>query len=371
MPHNADASFFDSKKSWSERKDLLLAYYLKPYLAKVSSIRKPILIVDAFAGPGSFEDGQPGSPTIIAGRVVEALKRPQCADIQVLCVEKDPELFERLKKKFHVNPRFHLVNGDFLGSVPLILDKASGKTVFIYIDPYAIKGLEWSAIQQLLKLVAEGQSVELLMNFNAPAFGRRARALLGRTIPQDIDDKSDASVHELSSAVGGDWWKSIFETDEDFASQVKSLADRFCDQIRTLVPEVCSQSIFEHYRQTIPKYSMIFASRHRDTRELMNDAMASGLEKFAEETAEPDCLFEMRPESVAPDDSTLDEILISTLNRPMRRKELIYHAMQHQIGRFKSGTYKTKINQLAKRDAIRTTHKNFRLNDDAMVMPVE
>lgn len=371
MTHSADASFFDSKKSWSKRKDLLLSYYLKPYLAKVSSIRKPILIVDAFAGPGVFEDGQPGSPSIIAGRVAEALKRPRCADIQVLCVERDPELFQRLNTKFQSNPRFRLVNGDFLGSVPLILDKAAGKSVFIYIDPYAIKGLEWSAIQQLLNLVAEGQSVEILMNFNAPAFGRRARALLGRTVPQEVDDKSDASVDELSSVVGGDWWESIFETQGDFASQVQLLADRFCDQIRTLVPEVCSQSIFEHYRQAIPKYTMIFASRHRDTRELMNDAMASGLEKFAEETEEPGCLFEMRPESVAPDASTLDEILISALDRPMRRKELIYHAMQHQIGQFKSGTYKTKINQLVKRGAIRTTHHNFRLNDDAMVMPAE
>ena len=58
--------FFASKKPWSPYKDMVLAYYLKPYLAKVCTLRKPVVVVDCFAGAGRFADGSEGSPLIIA-----------------------------------------------------------------------------------------------------------------------------------------------------------------------------------------------------------------------------------------------------------------------------------------------------------------
>ena len=42
-----------------EYKDFILNYYLEPYIPKVNTLKKPILIIDCFAGRGSFDDGQP------------------------------------------------------------------------------------------------------------------------------------------------------------------------------------------------------------------------------------------------------------------------------------------------------------------------
>src|SRR5436305_12769116 len=69
-------SFFDTKREWSKYKDAILDYYLRPYLQKVKEIkagrgRKPICIVDMFAGRGEFKTGEPGSPRIIAGHLQE------------------------------------------------------------------------------------------------------------------------------------------------------------------------------------------------------------------------------------------------------------------------------------------------------------
>lgn len=61
--------FFQSKKPWSPYKDMILAYYLKPYLPKVCSLGKPVVVFDCFAGPGRFDDGADGSPLIIAKAV--------------------------------------------------------------------------------------------------------------------------------------------------------------------------------------------------------------------------------------------------------------------------------------------------------------
>jgi three-Cys-motif partner protein len=57
--------FFKGKRPWSKIKDRILNSYMSPYMAKVNQRGQPILVLDAFAGPGRFDDGQPGSPLII------------------------------------------------------------------------------------------------------------------------------------------------------------------------------------------------------------------------------------------------------------------------------------------------------------------
>lgn len=94
MPHRADNSFFDKKRPWSQQKDNILGYYLHPYLTKVSQLRKPILLVDGFAGPGKFLDGKLGSPLILCRQAETARQRG--AEVSVLCIERDEELFRRL-----------------------------------------------------------------------------------------------------------------------------------------------------------------------------------------------------------------------------------------------------------------------------------
>lgn len=57
--------FFKAKRPWSRIKDQVIGSYLVPYLNKVSKLGQKIVIVDAFAGPGIFVDGDKGSPLII------------------------------------------------------------------------------------------------------------------------------------------------------------------------------------------------------------------------------------------------------------------------------------------------------------------
>ena len=59
-------NFFEKKREWSKIKDKIVAYYLKPYAAKILQNQKPLKIIDCFAGKGKFDDGEKGSPKIIA-----------------------------------------------------------------------------------------------------------------------------------------------------------------------------------------------------------------------------------------------------------------------------------------------------------------
>src|SRR5687768_4943120 len=58
-------SFFEGKRTWSVVKDKVIGGYVKPFVHKVARRNRPILLIDAFAGPGVFDDRTPGSPLII------------------------------------------------------------------------------------------------------------------------------------------------------------------------------------------------------------------------------------------------------------------------------------------------------------------
>jgi three-Cys-motif partner protein len=94
--HKADKSFFKRKREWSKRKDAVLTHYLTPYLAKVVTLGKPVIIIDGFAGPGRYDDEDVGSPLLICRQVEAYLSKNSSAQIRVICVEQNQTLFGQL-----------------------------------------------------------------------------------------------------------------------------------------------------------------------------------------------------------------------------------------------------------------------------------
>jgi three-Cys-motif partner protein len=80
--------FFSKKKPWSEIKDDILSWYLEPYIAKILATRKPLLIVDCFAGKGKFDDGSDGSPLIILKNVMNTTSKYSNTKICCVFIEK-------------------------------------------------------------------------------------------------------------------------------------------------------------------------------------------------------------------------------------------------------------------------------------------
>src|SRR5437879_13112919 len=60
-----DGDCFVGKRPWSLIKDYVLSSYILAYVSKVKGLGRPIVLIDGYAGPGVFADGQEGSPLII------------------------------------------------------------------------------------------------------------------------------------------------------------------------------------------------------------------------------------------------------------------------------------------------------------------
>ncbi|MCH8345057.1 MAG: three-Cys-motif partner protein TcmP [Planctomycetes bacterium] len=379
MPRRSDKSFFCDKKYWSKRKDLILGYYLKPYLPKIATQRRPILIVDAFAGPGKFDDGEAGSPLIICSHASAANAKPLPVPVEVLCIEPDNELYDRLEHLLGQFPFASARHGEFLEYLPEIERKASTHSVFLYVDPFTVEGLDWRAMDRLFQHVGEGHSVEVLVNFNSRSFVRRGLAALRIEVPSiDPDNEDDLpvdaetaespSLTRLDAVVGGGWWREVLRRPDGFPQQVQAVADGYCDRLRERFSEVCPHPVKALPHHTIAKYYLILGSRSPHALPLINDAMAKSREMLADlaKPAEP-TLFETRTFELVPGEDRLRDLLLERLTGQMPRGALINKVMRTALGDYSSTQIRRCIAELIKAGTVQSATRRHRIPDRELV----
>ena len=280
-------NFFSKKKIWSVVKDDLLKCYLTPYVAKILNTRKPLLYVDCFAGAGKFEDGTLGSPLIALNIFVERLTESSTEQgnrfVEANFIESDhtEALAVNLAPYHSYNDlKVSMYAGKYERRIHEILEDKSYYNLFLYIDPYGIKHLDFSFLSSLAK--QNFSSVELLLNFNSFGFFRAACSILKIKFEdkvsylEEYDESSyiDASEKMLNRVAGGDYWKEIvlrrYNEGATSYSVEENLTKEFCNHLREYYSYVLNIpiKIKEHCN---PKYRMIHATNHPDGAVLMAD----------------------------------------------------------------------------------------------------
>lgn len=220
--------FFKSKNSWSEIKDRLLGWYLRPYFQKLLTSHKPICYVDCFAGQGMFDDGKPGSPVIalqVRDTCMSNMKPGKAkGKIDVCLIELNHA--QKLSENIAIfnNEYGHpaIISGKYEEQIERLLSGKNGNNVFLYVDPYGIRALDYGFFE---KLDSYGfNSLEMLINFNSFGFFRDACRTMGvgylnDEALRDLGDlveydptefnHSPQSAELLNRIAGGDYWKDI------------------------------------------------------------------------------------------------------------------------------------------------------------------
>ena len=385
MSHKADSTFFDRKREWSSRKDSVLRYYLKPYLTKLTSGARGVTLVDGFAGPGVFGDGEEGSPLIVSAAAREINRRRGSNQVEVICVESDPELASALE----VNLRpftgvAEVWQGVFLDQVECLIERISGRAVFLYLDPFAVIGLDFEVLDRFFRLVQEGHSVEVLLNFNSAAFGRCCRAALGRHVPEPEPSEEDAESDDLSiprpdlarldAVVGGEWWREIFSSEETFAQQVAACADGLAARLRVRFPEAECFPIKAQPHHTVPKYHLVFATRVEVAIGLVNDAANKAFRTQAQRGAGDGQfdLFDIRdlsPHDLTGTDQEAEGLVLEAADGPRTRDGLVYAVIRGKLGRFSQTQLRNVIVRLVKRGVL--SHTGSQLSGTVVVRRAE
>jgi three-Cys-motif partner protein len=287
-----NSAFFKSKNSWSEIKDRLLACYLPQYFQKVLMTNKPIFYVDCFAGKGKFDDGKEGSPRIALQIRDDCIRKSNARNAQIntyfIDLNYADELTANISDYFNSNGKIVVISGKYEEKIESLLSDMRGKNVFLYIDPYGIKALDYGLFS---KFTDYGfNSIEMLINMNSFGFMRAAcRAMrIEYTLEESLDelveyeptqvDTSAQSINLLNNIAGGNYWQAIVKDYKDKKIDGYQAEKRFSTEYKQRLKKkykyVLDMPICIKNKQH-PKYRMVHVSNHEEGCILMADNMFS------------------------------------------------------------------------------------------------
>lgn len=349
-------NFFEEKKPWSEFiKDRVLKNYLTPYLGKLQTRPATILIIDAFAGPGKFDDGTPGSPLIICDR---AKKYPE--KIKLIFMNKKKEHHERLQENLEreahgVDYKCQLGDSnDLLRNLSSNIDRKW--TVFLYIDPFGLQ-LNFNTLLPFLDRTTG--STELLINLNTAGMHRVA----GRDIQGER--QSDSA---MTRVLGNDSWRQLFDTDMPSDQREKTIVDDYMSRLTSNgFLKYCGACSVNESRESHPKYYLIYATSHPDGLALMNDVMVRAKEAYNTHQEFRGTLFENMSWRDWRDTASLEDIIVDMVrtHRNIPREELWFRILKTHFLRFTESEFKAAVKKAYTDKRIDYSSTTGKLNDKA------
>jgi len=363
----AEEDFFKGKRPWSKIKDAVLRGYLPPYLAKVAKLGHQIILIDAFAGPGIFEkekgEDRLGSPLIIlqlAERYVHGKYQAIFMNSNINHHKKLKSAIENFGPKEAIKPRYGKAQ-ELLDEVKKVL---TNQTLFIYLDPFGLKDLEFRFIEPFLQRNIS-YSTEIVINISMPTLHRLATRRVHQNGKQS--ERSKRLNETLTKVLGGDYWKESMWDDSLIPEEKEvKVMDKYRELLHRYLPYSGSCPVREKTKRRV-KYFITFCSRHKDALLLMNDFMCKAYFRTMHEIEYKGTLFERRLDwkETQQRGDIKEEICRRIRTKPgIRRKDLWLEITRDNFMRWVSTEYHDAIKQMVGKE-IHFVSDTSRLNDDS------
>ena len=148
----------------TQGKHLVLEHYMGAWLPIMTRWNGRVLFIDAFAGPGEYSGGEPGSPVIALRSLIDHRAKGQMrSEINYLFIEDNSDRCERLAQvldglngQLPANCNYEVINSTFDDTLTDVLDnideqKARLAPAFVMIDPFGVSGTPMSVIGRILE----------------------------------------------------------------------------------------------------------------------------------------------------------------------------------------------------------------------------
>lgn len=371
--------FFERKREWSRVKDKILGDYIVCYLRTVKERGRPIILIDAFAGPGRFADGSEGSPLIVckaieaegrgATRCIFADIRPAHRDALALCIR------DYTKRGFAETPL-----ADFTEALNRASEIGVDCTLFFYLDPWGLKELQFSTLRQIYERDTR-QSTEVLINFSFRTFMRMSGNWSYGDAAREVDRKvKSAKVEIVDGVMGGDYWRAIV-ADQSLSKTERedAVIAAYLERIREFfafaysIPVKVADDGPSVPSDDVAKYHLIFGSRNGRAVRYMNDVAMNASKAYREKLTEG-VLFDMTPSRYQPTpiDQVKSEIINAVAKRPMKRGDIYEAIIPNHFLQYRVPDYRQMIEELTFKESRLfgnplTMRRKGKLNEDTLL----
>ena len=338
--------FFDEQKPWSRLKNRILGSYLPPYLAKVARLRKRIILLDAFAGPGAFLDGTAGSPLIIC----DAAERYAKGEYVAYFINNNLLHHNTLKAILGEKGLESAIPsyGDAISTISQLISNLRDETLFLYIDPYGLD-CEFDSLRPLLERDKKS-STEILINLHMPISHRLGsrNAVLG---DDPVDSRVQSYHDKLTRVYGGDYWIQdlILNDHANAKDRERALVAHYREKLAsTGYLTFTGTCPIREKTESATKYFMVFASRHPDSMLLFNDEMCKCYNSYMHDQDSQDTLFSNLTWQDWRNPNELTELILSYIDdsEGVSRRDLWLRIVQRHFMHFTSSEYRKALENL-------------------------
>jgi three-Cys-motif partner protein len=354
--------FFSKKKGWSVLKDEIIGCYLTPYINKILYTNRPLVIIDCFAGKGKFDDGNDGSPIIIGKHIKSVIDDVNRKNKVIYGIFIEKKYTEDLQRNLDGYRYCEVLKGKFDDYINKILNIDMDTNIFVYVDPYGIKNLNFKNFQRIKN--KNFFSLELLMNLNSFGFLREGCRLLRYEDIQfaeqnDFDDEYEIdetnSIENMNMIADGDYWQEILldKINEkiDMLQAEEKFINSYIQQLKKLFKYVVNIPI-KLKTKNIPKYRLIFGTNHEDGLILMSDEMNKAWKKILQlDRKKQEVLFEYDfPDLTLYNGFNLEEDILDIIKKSTDKSILLKELIVQLIGKygitFSQRDFKNKLKEL-------------------------
>lgn len=357
--------FFEGKRDWSKIKDEILKKYMVPYLAKVNKRGQPILLIDGYAGPGIFDDKSYGSPIIMCEKAEEKAK----GNWRAIFINNEKRYHQRLSNEIRRRGWSNSADAR-LGDARLVLKEISpilkDQTVFLYLDPFGLKGCDYNVLLPFLKRDSK-LSTEIILTMNMPGVHRLAGRNTDDTGREDIQHNRLI----LTQTFGGEYWKEILLPDGIDAEQREfQLIEAYQRKLSQYFSYVRYCPVREGTGKRI-KYFVVFASHHKDALVLLNDIMVKAYFAGMHQADFVDSLWENTDWREMRSINGLDRVVLDTICKyPGKTREHVWSCIvEVYFMKYLKTEYHDTVKRLVDAGKITFSSQTGQLNKDSILRP--
>src|SRR6266480_7730958 len=280
MPQPGQPNFFDIMHEWSERKLQLLTQYVDP-AAKILGRINQIYYVDGFAGRGTYRDGAIGSPIRIAELAQQYKREGKTYSFRCINVEEDDDYFTNLQKE---TAKFGSIvqnlHGRFADHLDYILRVIGTQPAIFFLDPFGIKGIDWSAIRKIINRAAP---TDLWIRFDYID----VRRLDGN---YEVNEKKFDILPTVFGIQDEEYLHSLLASGDTSGDRIQTCMELYRDQLEREFKRAKRTGYADAYAIKSltgqDKYYLIFATAHEKGRVLASNIVYGVEENYQRELQE-------------------------------------------------------------------------------------
>jgi len=161
---NQTEDFFSELKDWSTRKLDIIKKYVDGFSRILGSKYKELYYVDGFAGKGTYDGGEKGSPVLIAELAQQYQNSNRPFTLHCINIERDPGNFVNLNTETkNFGSLVTNYEGTFEEHIEKILPQIRNIPAVFFIDPFGVKGTGWDYVE---KVIARRDLTDIWIRFD-------------------------------------------------------------------------------------------------------------------------------------------------------------------------------------------------------------